>query len=124
MKLILFLIFLMPFFSYSQTSEDSIRKEIEHMAMPVFLLAQKRIDKINKDILNANNIQKQKDVIRYYNDTISPVMGKKHSFNAVIQRIKNVGNDYPEYLFQLEIARLAKIQSQLLQYKIDSLKNN
>ncbi len=124
MRLILFLIFLMPFFSYSQTSEDSIRKEIEHMAMPVFLLAQKRIDKINKDILIANNIQKQKDVIRYYNDTISPVMGKKYSFNAVIQRIKNVGNDYPEYLFQLEIARLAKIQSQQLQSKIDSLKNN
>ena len=96
------------------TEEDSVARhnrlllEIEEEAKPVYVKAYTQIAELRSDVnLVKQNLLTKKEVVQHYNETVGGTMGHLSTFEAVDKRLIKAGDEYVQFMFKKECARIA-----------------
>ena len=108
MKKMLALVLIIPIISISQNRTDTLLKQIQLEAKPVYVKAKTEISELRNlvDLAKKGLINKN-SVVNKFNELVGPIMGIQSSFNAIDKRLKNAGDAYVDFMFKKELARIA-----------------
>ncbi|GAB3027799.1 hypothetical protein GCM10027051_35940 [Niabella terrae] len=102
---------LLPLVSFAQNDpiSDSLEDVVSVLAKPVYVETYKVVNTAKYKVDNAISGQYPiKDALRYYNDNLSHYMGNYKTIQAIKKRLDETGDDFIEFVFLKEKARIAK----------------
>lgn len=117
MKRLLVILFMAPIITIAQESNDStILAKVRELAKPVYMEAYRVVHNSKKKVewAYAKHINAS-EAIDYYNTNLGPIMGKLKTLIEVKKRLDSSGDDYIEYMFLKEQAKVALMLAEVYQ---------
>ncbi len=84
-------------------------ESIKLQAKPEYVKAYSNIEELREDVsLAKRKLMLKKDVVKRFNELVGKVMGNLNSFDEVERRLKASGDSYVTFMYDNEIARIAR----------------
>jgi len=124
--LLLFLIYISCTICLGQTNAKSdesnkMLQQIKREAKPVYIKASSDIMELRNAVtLAKKGLVPKKDVVKRFNDLVGGTMGYLTSLVAVDKRLIQSGDAYVTFMYDTEIARIARLKAAELKYRSEN----